>query len=127
MISFSYCLDAFGYLDTVSGQAMTTCSVPYRRGGAFAGVATLDLKLDGLASFLEENGGVTGGYAFALDQAGNLLFYPGLKASGGLPTLADLGREKPWLKPLIDAIAARSLDGSQSSWNRMDWSAARPM
>src|SRR5690606_39143374 len=127
MISFSYCLDAFGNLDTVSGQAMTTCSVPYRRGGAFAGVATLDLKLDGLASFLEENGGVTGGYAFALVQAGILLFSPGLKASGGLPTLADLGREKPWLKPLIDAIAARSLDGSQSSWNRMDWSAARPM
>lgn len=105
------CVWSDGYLDTVSGQAMTTCSVPYRRGGAFAGVATLDLKLDGLASFLEENGGVTGGYAFALDQAGNLLFYPGLKASGDLPTLADLGREKPWLKPLVDAIAARSLDG----------------
>ena len=28
-----------------------------------------------------------------------------------MPTLADLGREKPWLKPLVDAIAARSLDG----------------
>lgn len=99
------CVWSDGYLDTVSGVAMTTCSVPYRRAGAFAGVATLDLKLDDLAGFLEANGGVTGGYAFALDQAGNLLFYPGLKASGGLPTLSDLGREKPWLKPLVDAVA----------------------
>ena len=104
------CVWSDGYLDTVSGVAMTTCSVPYRRAGAFAGVATLDLKLDGLASFLEANGGVTGGYAFAVDRAGNLLFYPGLKASGGLPTLADLGREKPWLKPLVDAVAAHSSD-----------------
>ncbi|WP_301361939.1 methyl-accepting chemotaxis protein [Stutzerimonas nitrititolerans] len=104
------CVWSDGYLDTVSGVAMTTCSVPYRREGAFAGVATLDLKLDGLARFLEANGGVTGGYAFAVDRAGNLLFYPGLKASDGLPTLADLGREKPWLKPLFDAVAARSSD-----------------
>lgn len=104
------CVWSDGYLDTVSGVAMTTCSVPYRREGVFAGVATLDLKLDGLARFLEANGGVTGGYAFAVDQAGNLLFYPGLKASGGLPTLADLGREKPWLKPVVDAVGARSSD-----------------
>ena len=59
---------------------MTTCSVPYKRSGSFAGVATLDLKLDGLASFLDANGGVTGGYAFAVDQAGNLLFFPGASA-----------------------------------------------
>lgn len=104
------CVWSAGYLDTVSGVAMTTCSVPYSRAGSFAGVATLDLKLDGLASFLEANGGVTGGYAFAIDQAGNLLFFPGLKATAGLPTLADLGRDKPWIKPLVDAVAARASD-----------------
>ncbi|MDH2240608.1 methyl-accepting chemotaxis protein [Pseudomonas sp. GD03909] len=101
------CVWSDGYLDTVSGVAMTTCSVPYKRGGSFAGVATLDLKLDGLASFLEANGGVTGGYAFALDQAGNLLFFPGVKASGGLPTIGDRVREQPWLRPVADAIATR--------------------
>ncbi len=105
------CVWSEGYLDPISGVAMTTCSVPYKRRGAFAGVATLDLKLDGLASFLDANGGVTGGYAFAVDQAGNLLFFPDLNASGGLPTLADLARERPWLKPLVDAVTARSANG----------------
>lgn len=101
------CVWSDGYLDSVSGVAMTTCSVPYKRGGAFAGVATIDLKLDGLASFLDNNGGVTGGYAFALDQAGNLLFFPGTRVSGSLATLSDRAREQPWLKPVADAVATR--------------------
>lgn len=100
------CVWSDGYLDAVSGVAMTTCSVPYKRSGAFAGVATLDLKLDGLAAFLDANGGVTGGYAFAVDQAGNLLFFPGAKASGGLPTMGDHVRDQPWLRPVGDAVAA---------------------
>ncbi len=103
------CVWSDGYLDAVSGVAMTTCSVPYKRSGSFAGVATLDLKLDGLASFLDANGGVTGGYAFAVDQAGNLLFFPGAKASGGLPTLTDRVREQPWLKPIADAVAVQGV------------------
>jgi methyl-accepting chemotaxis protein len=101
------CVWSDGYLDTVSGVAMTTCSVPYKRSGAFAGVATLDLKLDGLASFLDANGDVTGGYAFAVDQAGNLLFFPGAKASSGLPTLTDRAREQAWLQPVADIVAVR--------------------
>lgn len=101
------CVWSEGYLDAVSGVAMTTCSVPYKRSGAFAGVATLDLKLDGLASFLDANGGVTGGYAFAVDPAGNLLFFPGIKGSGGLPTLAEAVQERPWLEPVANAIAGQ--------------------
>lgn len=107
------CVWSEGYLDAVSGVAMTTCSVPYKRSGAFAGVATLDLKLDGLANFLDAKGGVTGGYAFAVDQAGNLLFFPGVKASGGLPTLADRASDQPWLKPVAEAVkAGRAGDAS---------------
>ena len=68
------CVWSDGYLDTVTGVAMTTCSVPYRLAGQFAGVATVDLRLDGLATFLREHGGITGGYAFVVDKAGNLLF-----------------------------------------------------
>jgi len=104
------CVWSDGYQDAVSGVAMTTCSVPYTRDGAFAGVATLDLKLDGLARFLEANGGVTGGYAFVVDQAGNLLFFPGAKGNGGLPAMADLVREQSWLKPVADAVAARGAE-----------------
>lgn len=51
------CVWSDGYLDTVSGQAMTTCSVPYRRGGAFAGVATLDLNSMVWPAFLKKTVG----------------------------------------------------------------------
>ena len=99
------CVWSDAYQDPVTGVAMTTCSVPYHEGGRFAGVATIDLKLDGLANFLEREGGVTGGYAFAVDRAGNLLFFPGAKAVEGLPTLDKLRDELPWFAPVADALA----------------------
>ena len=98
------CVWSDAYQDPVSGVAMTTCSVPYRAQGSFAGVATLDLKLDGLASFLQAQGGVTGGYAFAVDQAGNLLFFPDAKGDKGLPTVADLAARQAWFKPIADEL-----------------------
>ncbi|WP_242675294.1 methyl-accepting chemotaxis protein [Phytopseudomonas dryadis] len=108
------CVWSEGYLDSVTGVAMTTCSVPYRIAGQFAGVATLDLRLDGLAQFLQREGNVTGGYAFVVDQAGNLLFFPGVEATGELPTLAALVARNPAIQPLQAALqAARS--GQQTS------------
>ncbi|MEO4047778.1 methyl-accepting chemotaxis protein [Pseudomonas sp. CAU 1711] len=98
------CVWSDAYQDPVTGVAMTTCSVPYHDGGRFAGVATIDLKLDGLAQFLQREGDVTGGYAFAVDQAGNLLFFPEAKAGQGLPTLAGLERELPGFAPVIEAL-----------------------
>ena len=102
------CVWSDAYQDPVSGVAMTTCSVPYRNSGSFAGVATIDLKLDGLAAFLKANGGVTGGYAFAVDQAGNLLFFPDAQGSKGLPTAADLSQAQAWFKPVAAALAIKS-------------------
>ncbi|TBU91536.1 methyl-accepting chemotaxis protein [Phytopseudomonas dryadis] len=108
------CVWSEGYLDSVTGVAMTTCSVPYRSAGQFAGVATLDLRLDGLAQFLQREGNVTGGYAFVVDQVGNLLFFPGVEATGELPTLAALVARNPAIQPLQAALqAARS--GQQTS------------
>ncbi|MBF8675650.1 methyl-accepting chemotaxis protein [Pseudomonas fulva] len=101
------CVWSDGYQDPVSGVAMTTCSVPYHAQGAFAGVATIDLKLDGLAAFLKANGNVTGGYAFAVDASGNLLFFPDAKSTKGLPTLAGLSQEQPWFKPVADSLASK--------------------
>ncbi|EST16796.1 methyl-accepting chemotaxis (MCP) signaling domain protein [Pseudomonas putida S610] len=101
------CVWSDGYQDPVSGVAMTTCSVPYHAQGAFAGVATIDLKLDGLAAFLKANGNVTGGYAFAVDASGNLLFFPDAKSAKGLPTLAGLSQEQPWFKPVADSLASK--------------------
>lgn len=98
------CVWSDAYQDPVTGVAMTTCSVPYRAGGRFAGVATIDLKLDGLAEFLQREGDVTGGYAFAVDRAGNMLFFPDARSDKGLPTLDQLRRELPWFAPVADAL-----------------------
>jgi methyl-accepting chemotaxis protein len=100
------CAWSDAYQDPVSGVAMTTCSVPYQAGGTFAGVTTLDLKLDGLAAFLNAQGGVTGGYAFAVDKAGNVLFFPGSKGGNGLPSMASLADASPWLKPVAQSLAS---------------------
>jgi methyl-accepting chemotaxis protein len=102
------CVWSDGYQDPVSGIAMTTCSVPYRQQGGFAGVATIDLKLDGLATFLKAKGNVTGGYAFAVDRAGNLLYFPDADTSQGLQTLSALAQQQPSLKPLLENLSASS-------------------
>ena len=104
------CVWSDAYQDTVSGVAMTTCSVPYQLNGSFAGVATLDLKLDGLADFLKAKGNVTGGYAFAVDQAGNVLFFPEAKAGKGLPTVASLEKDLPWLQPVAAKLGSASAE-----------------
>lgn len=101
------CVWSDAYQDAVSGVAMTTCSVPYQNGATFAGVATIDLKLDGLATFLKEKGGITGGYAFAVDASGNLLFFPDTKATKALLTVAALSQEQSWLKPVADRLAEK--------------------
>ncbi|MDQ7914781.1 methyl-accepting chemotaxis protein [Pseudomonas sp. 102515] len=98
------CVWSDAYQDPVSKVAMTTCSVPYQQLGRFAGVATIDLKLDGLAAFLQKQGGVTGGYAFAIDRVGNLLYFPGAKAAEGLPTLADVVASDAPFKAVADAL-----------------------
>ncbi|TWI58358.1 methyl-accepting chemotaxis protein [Pseudomonas duriflava] len=100
------CVWSDAYQDSVTGVAMTTCSVPYKENGRFAGVSTIDLKLDGLAAFLKAEGGVTEGYAFALDRSGNLLYFPDISTQQGLPTLSSLGEKHAWLKPVIEAVAA---------------------
>jgi len=100
------CLWSEAYQDPVTGVPMVTCSVPYKLGGSFAGVATLDLRLDDLARFLKEQGGVTDGYAFALDQAGNVLHFPDAgRANSGMLTFKDLSATEPWLKPVAEALA----------------------
>ncbi|WP_241774827.1 MULTISPECIES: methyl-accepting chemotaxis protein [Pseudomonas] len=113
------CLWSEAYQDPVTQVPMTTCSVPYRQDGAFAGVATIDLRLDDLARFLKEQGAVTGGYAFALDQAGNVLYFPDAQAGSGGQMLSfdALSKQQPWLLPVAGALAkpapagqVRSLD-----------------
>ncbi|MFL1549578.1 methyl-accepting chemotaxis protein [Pseudomonas sp. D47] len=71
-----HCNWSDAYEDPISKILMTTCTIGYTREQRFAGVATIDLTLTGLADFLKANGNVTGGYAFALDTSGKVLYFP---------------------------------------------------
>lgn len=104
------CLWSEAYRDAVNGVPMVTCSVPYQLEGRFAGVATLDLLLDDLARFLTEQGKVTDGYAFALDQAGNVLHFPNMTGGKGaaMVKFADLAQQHSWLKPVQAALNSNS-------------------
>ncbi|MGL4713374.1 MAG: cache domain-containing protein [Shewanella sp.] len=107
--SVSQCLWSEAYQDLVTKVAMVTCSVPYRLSGTFAGVATIDLKLDDLAKFLTEHGNVTDGYAFALDQAGNILHFPDTNKSYTMLRFTDLVGQLPWLAPVESALKKTSI------------------
>jgi methyl-accepting chemotaxis protein len=85
------------YVDPVSKVLMATCSVAYSRDSQFAGVATTDLTLNGLADFLKANGGVTGGYAFAIDRTGNVLYLPDVQPGTLMSDSADVTTQYPWL------------------------------
>ncbi|WPO97572.1 methyl-accepting chemotaxis protein [Pseudomonas sp. HR96] len=98
------------YEDPVSKILMTTCTVPYSRDQRFAGVATIDLTLTGLADFLKANGNVTGGYAFALDASGKVLYFP----AGNDKAQADeagLIKALPW----FDSVAQWRKSGDQAA------------
>ena len=108
--SRSKCSWSEAYQDPVSRVAMVTCSVPYHLLARFAGVATVDLKLDNVAQFLTEHGNVTDGYAFALDQAGNILHFPEASKSETMQRFSDVVSQQPWLAPVEAAIKQTSIN-----------------
>jgi PAS domain S-box-containing protein len=64
------------YMDPYSYQPMVTCTVPIRGVGKLLGVATIDLKLEGLKEFFDEAARSLGGYAFAVDRNNKFLSFP---------------------------------------------------
>ncbi|OAZ99071.1 methyl-accepting chemotaxis protein [Halomonas sp. G11] len=99
------CIWSTAYRDATTGVAMVTCSVPYYLDDEFAGVATIDMQLEGIAEFLTENGDTTGGYAFVLDRAGKVIHFPGADlATADMQGLTDLTSEMPWLSPVVEAV-----------------------
>ncbi|THF67085.1 methyl-accepting chemotaxis protein [Pseudothauera nasutitermitis] len=103
-----HCVWSEAYRDVVSGVPMVTCSVAYRQAGRFAGVVTLDLRLDDVARFLRDQGSVTDGYAFALDRDGNVLYFPDAADTHQNEMLAfqALTAARPWLGPVAAALDA---------------------
>lgn len=109
------CVWSEAYKDPVTSVPMVTCSVPYHLNNQFSGVSTIDLRLDGLSKFLTQQGKITGGYAFAFDQTGQVLFFPSLKdtKSDAMLKLADVISSNSWLAPIRNLVEA-SLQGNIS-------------
>ncbi len=98
------CAWSEAYKDPITKVAMVTCSVPYHVNNRFTGIATIDLKLDNVGEFLTQNGSVTGGYAFALDQSGNILYFPDATLSDSMQHFSDLANTQSWLAPVSQAL-----------------------
>ncbi|MDJ0841525.1 MAG: ATP-binding protein [Acidobacteriota bacterium] len=64
------------YTDPYTLEPMVTCTTPIIDTGELVGMATINLKLDGLAAFLEQRVGVLDGYIIALDRNNKLLSFP---------------------------------------------------
>ncbi len=103
------------YTDPVTKIPMVTCTVPYKQNGKFAGVATVDMMLDGIGDILKEHGQEHEGYVFALDAQGQMLSFPETAAKIVNPddtmvTAADLAKKLPWMAGVLNA--AKTLKGS---------------
>jgi len=119
------CVWSAAYRDPATGVAMVTCSVPYYLDNDFAGVATIDMQLNGVAEFLAENGGGTGGYAFVLDKDHNVIDLPGVEqASDEMRGLGDLVGDMPWLQPVVEAVEAGRDEANVESAGVLDEPAA---
>ncbi|HGY1777423.1 TPA: methyl-accepting chemotaxis protein [Citrobacter amalonaticus] len=91
------------YQDAISGINMVTCSIPYQLAGKFAGVATTDIRLDNVASFMQQQGGRTGGYAFVVDKQGQILYFPQNDRDHSR-TVVDLVKASGWLSPVAQRL-----------------------
>lgn len=70
------CYWSGSYMDPYSYQPMVTCTVPAFQSKSFLGVATVDLKLEGLHEMALELARETGGYIFILDRNNKFISFP---------------------------------------------------
>lgn len=96
------------YTDPHSLQPMVTVSAPMIRQGQNIGVATIDLKLEGLRELLEEATREFGGYAFAVDRNGRFLSFPNNNLAKNLGTVVESGSLIPFIN--IEELAQRKID-----------------
>ncbi|WFW62467.1 methyl-accepting chemotaxis protein [Citrobacter freundii] len=109
--SHNSCLWSDVYQDASSGVNMVTCSIPYQHSGTFAGVATTDIRLDNVATFMQQQGNSTGGYAFVVDKQGQILYFPQAD-NAKQKTFSDLSRSAQWLAPVENGLKSlRVADG----------------
>lgn len=110
------CYWSQSYMDPYSYQPMVTCTVAQRDGEQFSGVATVDLRLEGLSAFADSWRQKTGGYVFIVDRNNRFITYPdaekvkkiGADDKGGRTeefiTAADFASAEPLFKPIADVL-----------------------
>jgi two-component system, NtrC family, sensor kinase len=64
------------YVDPYSLEPMVTCSVATIKNNRFTGVATIDLKMGGLADWIQRWQKDAGGYAFIVDRNNRFIAFP---------------------------------------------------
>ncbi|MBL0599087.1 methyl-accepting chemotaxis protein [Aeromonas jandaei] len=96
------------YTDPFTKTPMITCTVPMHAKGQFMGVTTVDMMLDGIADQLTQYGKANGGYAFAVDQVGQILSFPHNLAKpdidGNLMSVTKFAVQQPWLAPVVSGL-----------------------
>lgn len=84
---------------------MTTCTVAINRDGRFWGVATIDLKMEGIASLLSTMNLASGGYTILVDQTQRIIAAPDVRAEPlATLTLDDADRRDNTLSALTKAL-----------------------
>lgn len=99
------------YVDPFTQTPMITCTIPMRENGRFAGVATIDVMLDGITEILKQYGEENDGYVFAIDSTGQMLSFPQaaaqiVKSDNSLKTAAELSSEASWLSEALNRAAS---------------------
>ncbi|HVL01377.1 MAG TPA: ATP-binding protein [Dongiaceae bacterium] len=117
------------YTDPYSLQPMVTCTTPFRRAGVFAGVATVDLKLEGVNALLQEKFRDRPGYAFVVDRNNKFIAFPQLELvrteradirNSGTPTadfsfVGELALVNPVFQPVAEQLTLlNQRDSSQA-------------
>lgn len=110
------CYWSQSYMDPYSYQPMVTCTVAERANGQYSGVATIDLRLEGLAAFAESWRQKTGGYVFIVDRNNRFITYPEAekvknigqddkgKRTEEFITATDFAAKEPLFAPLANVL-----------------------
>lgn len=94
------------YTDPFTLTPMVTCTIPMY-DDRFVGVATVDMRLDGITDILSQYGAENEGYAFAIDNAGRMISFPPTVIQSddratSLMTTTAVGQQLPWLKATFE-------------------------
>ncbi|MRJ44616.1 hypothetical protein KF946_10090 [Idiomarina loihiensis] len=111
------CTWSEAYIDPFTQTPMVTCTIPIQENNRFAGVATVDMMLDGITEIFEQYGKNNEGYVFAVDSTGQMISFPQssvqiVKEDDSLMTAGELANKATWLEDTLNT--AVNLKGTET-------------